>query len=186
MKNSLLTLALVLTTVGYITKAQDNNFGVGLAYGSDIKRPAIFGSYQYFFDDKIAIVPSLFLYSPRVSSYTGNTYDPVTFAPVSYKAKTSSFNWEINGDINYYFADNEVKFYGVGGLNLSGGHYKVKYNPETAYLKNSGGGSSELGLNLGVGADFKVSGNATPFFQLKYIIGNFDQLVIMAGLRFKK
>jgi outer membrane immunogenic protein len=185
MKKSILIITLIITASLYVS-AQDNNFGAGLAYGSDIKRPAIFGTYQYFVNDKLAIVPSLVFYFPKSSSYTSATFDPITFAPVSYKAKTSYFYWELNGDVNYYFTDSDVKFYGIGGLNLTTGHYNVKYTPETAYLQSVGSSNSELGLNLGVGADFSISGNATPFFQLKYIVGNFDQLVVMLGVRFKK
>jgi len=43
---------------------------------------------------------------------------------------------------------------------------------------------TELGLNLGLGANFHISNEKIlPFAELKYVISDFDQLVIFAGVK---
>ncbi|WP_226388729.1 outer membrane beta-barrel protein [Penaeicola halotolerans] len=88
--------------------------------------------------------------------------------------------WELNGNINYYFVTNEsIEFYGLGGLNYS----RISTSFDGFGFSGSAA-EGELGLNLGVGSNFNIGKNFLPFGEIKYIIGDFDQLVIQAGVKF--
>jgi outer membrane protein X len=82
--------------------------------------------------------------------------------------------WEFNGNVNYYFATGgSADFYGLAGLNLFG------------YNIDGGDGESEVGLNLGAGANFNIGKNWEPFIEAKFVIGDVDQLGLFFGGKFK-
>ncbi|WP_020527474.1 outer membrane beta-barrel protein [Flexithrix dorotheae] len=133
---------------------------------------------QYFFKDNLAGHFGINYFFPKSSTYTKSSL------------------WTMNFNVNYYFdtGDSKVKPYALGGINLA--FWKYKYDnpqfggvvidgiefdiPETE-AKSSG---TEFGLNLGGGADFDIGKSFVPFGQLKYVIGDYDQFVIMGGVRF--
>lgn len=81
--------------------------------------------------------------------------------------------WAINLNGHYIFtAENEYHIYGLGGLNLA-----------TAEPSVPGDSESELGINLGVGGEYHLE-NFSLYSELKYVIGEFDQVVIGVGARF--
>lgn len=82
--------------------------------------------------------------------------------------------WEFNANVNYYFTTaGSADFYGLAGINLFG------YNVE------GGDGASEVGLNLGAGCNFNIGKSWEPFTELKFVIGDADQLGIFFGAKFK-
>lgn len=82
--------------------------------------------------------------------------------------------WEFNVNVNYYFTKaGSADFYGLAGINLFG------YNIE------DGDGQSEVGLNLGAGANFDIGKSWQPFTELKFVIGDADQLGLFFGVKFK-
>lgn len=103
--------------------------------------------------------------------------DQINIAPsfIYYFEKNNVSWWEINGNINYIFSENSATIYGIAGLNLTG----VKV--DTGFGSAS---DSELGLNLGIGANFDAGGNLIPFAEAKYVLGNADQLSLFGGVRF--
>lgn len=84
--------------------------------------------------------------------------------------------WALNINAHYNFlAEEGMSVYGLGGLN---------YATMKVDLGQFGSASnSEAGLNLGGGAEFDVE-FANLYAELKYVLGNADQLVLGAGLRF--
>ncbi|MGH7541621.1 MAG: hypothetical protein ACRELC_11540, partial [Gemmatimonadota bacterium] len=81
--------------------------------------------------------------------------------------------WEINGNLFYRFVlrdTDAVLPYLGGGLNLS-------------HLSN-GDGDTEPGLNLGGGLRFATTSDASPFVELRGVIGDFDQFVVTIGALF--
>lgn len=82
--------------------------------------------------------------------------------------------WEFNANVNYYFTTaGSADFYGLGGINLFG------YNVE------GGDGESEVGLNLGAGCNFNIGKSWEPFTEIKFVIGDADQLGLFFGAKFK-
>ncbi len=70
-----------------------------------------------------------------------------------------------NGDVHYLmnFGDN-FGFYPFVGLNIAKG------------------GGTEVGLNLGAGAEIMIQDNMAVFGEVKYILSDFDQLVLAIGV----
>jgi len=93
-----------------------------------------------------------------------------------------NIDWfEFNANGHYKFlAEEGMSVYGLAGLNY------VSISVDIPSFNGSGGGSvsnSEIGLNLGGGAEFDVD-FANIYGELKYVLSNADQLVLSAGLRF--
>ena len=92
--------------------------------------------------------------------------DPLTF-------------YTIDANLHYGFADFSSGFaYGIGGLQIAiagveGFDLRVRNNPS----------DSDVGLNIGAGAEFKAPFGGVPV-EVKYVIGNADQLILSGGLRF--
>ena len=145
--------------------------GAGLAYGTEIESAGINLNGTYLITDNIAIAPSLIYYFPK------KLYG-------DYKMKW--FELDING--HYYFdTPGIVRPYGLAGLNFSfitvpvltfGGGMFGSFETEKET-------TTKVGLNIGGGAEFDIDAPIKPFAQLNYtLIDEFDQLVILAGVRF--
>lgn len=88
--------------------------------------------------------------------------------------------WELNANVHYDFlAEDGMKVYGLGGLNYATMSFSVDFGE----FGSASGSNSEVGLNLGGGAEFDVD-FANVYTELKYVLGNADQLALSAGLRF--
>lgn len=96
----------------------------------------------------------------------------------------------IAADLVYYFVDDPLTFYTIDA-NL---HYEIAdFSSGFAYaigglqIATAGvkgfGSDNDLGLNLGVGAEFKAGFGGIPV-EIKYVVGNADQLILSGGLRF--
>ncbi len=82
--------------------------------------------------------------------------------------------WEFNANAMYYFTKaGSADFYGLAGINL----FSAKVE--------GGDNNSEVGLNIGVGANFNIGKNWEPFTELKFVLGDADQLGLFFGARFK-
>ncbi|WP_440998821.1 outer membrane beta-barrel protein [Fodinibius sp. SL11] len=153
------TIKLALLLFGLIfayhasAQAQDFKLGGGLAYGSEVEAIGIQAGGVYNFTEKI-----------------NGAADFIIFFPDNYDW------WELNVNGHYgFYAKDNVRVYGLAGLNYA--TLKVDLGQ---FGSNS---ESELGLNLGGGAEFGID-FANLYTELKYVIGNADQLAISAGLRF--
>lgn len=105
-----------------------------------------------------------------------NINDKVSISPsfVYWFPKDPLSWWEFNANANYYFTTaGSADFYGLAGINLFG------FNVE------GGDGESEVGLNLGAGVNFNIGKNWEPFTELKFVIGDADQLGLFFGAKFK-
>jgi len=83
--------------------------------------------------------------------------------------------YEINANGHFVFTGSDGKFlaYALAGLN----YFRVS-------VLNFGGGS-EIGLNLGGGAQFMFSDSISGLLELKYVIGDADQFVAGLGVMFE-
>ena len=164
MNKSLLAgcLLLVVGLLSSPTQAQNESsgvrFGAGLVYGDQIDEAGFTINALFGIDDKLSIQPSFMYY------FTGNN---ITY-------------WELNGDLHYGFhATETVNLYAVGGLSF------VHFGFEEVIAGNRVQLDDEaLGLNIGIGSDFVIDSKLLPFAELKYTIGDYDQLVLTAGVRF--
>ena len=171
MKKIVIIWALLAITVTY-SKAQTKTVGAGLAFGTDVSQPGIIINGQYFISDALAVAPNFIFYFAEKSE--------VTFFGITTTTKASL--WEFNADVNYYFYDEAVKLYGIGGLNLS--FVSAKFESTAPNVSDTKSTDTNVGLNLGIGSDFKTSGNIIPFALMKFTISDYQQLVIAGGVRF--
>ncbi|SMO68560.1 outer membrane protein [Fodinibius sediminis] len=150
-------LLFAFNSSSYAQESSPLSIGGGIKYGSEVEAIGIQAGAQYAF-------------TPEISGHA----DFSIFFPENY-------DWwalNINGHYNF-LADEDMKVYGLAGLNYA--TLNISYD-----LGEFGSGSvssSELGLNLGGGAEFGMD-FANIFTELKYVLGNADQLALSAGLRF--
>jgi outer membrane immunogenic protein len=155
-------LLAVISIIFSVASQAQIRVGGFLGFGSEVEQAGIGINGEFVLSEKVAISPNLLFYFPKKN---GNI-------------KTSF--WELNGNLNYYFLNSEpVSVYGIAGLNVTS--IKVKYD-DNAFFDNDYS-DSEVGLNLGIGANFTV-GNVLPFSELKYTVSDFDQLVFILGVKF--
>ena len=97
--------------------------------------------------------------------------DNISVAPdfTLYFPGNSQNFWAINANGHYYFMEPSSGVYALTGLQI-------------ANLSGFGTSFTRLGLNLGGGYAHDL-GNFLPFGELKFVIGDFDQFVFNAGVR---
>jgi len=130
-------------------------------YGSDVDQWGIGGIAEFGLNDKWAISPSLLFYFAESNS--------------NYK-----YSWyEFNVNANYYFFKEGVaNLYGIGGLNYIVSKSKEKFGDENSTS------NGELGLNLGMGSNFDIGKKILPFVEMKFVLGEADQLGIFFGVKY--
>lgn len=154
MKKVLFTL-LLAGVISFSASAQ-TRVGGHLAFGSEIESFGIGAVAEFMIKENMGI-------SPSFTYFFGDEYYNM---------------WELNGNFNYYFATEGVaQFYGLAGLNFA----NVSYDDDV-YESDS---NTEMGLNLGIGSNFAISNDKIlPYAEIKYVISDYDQLVILAGIKF--
>ncbi len=156
MRKLLLTLSFV-TMIAMASQAQ-TRLGAGFGWGSEIEELGLGINGEFFVNEKISLNPGFIFFF-----VDDGPFDKQDF-------------WTFNANMNYYFAqEGSVEFYGIGGLNLS--TYSVEWNDDDD-------SNTELGINLGIGTNFVVGGSVLPYAELKYVIGDYDQLVLFFGVKF--
>lgn len=86
-----------------------------------------------------------------------------------------NFNYnEININGNYFFLTDELRPYALLGINRTTISATL---PFFGTMRNS-----EWGINLGAGTQYTLNDNLSLFGEARYIISEFDQLVISAGV----
>ncbi|MCB9081659.1 MAG: outer membrane beta-barrel protein [Lewinellaceae bacterium] len=83
--------------------------------------------------------------------------------------------WEFNVNGHYIFADSgQLKTYAFAGLNFT--HVTVDLG------QFGSAGNTDTGVNLGAGAQLKLSDKISGLGEVKYVLGGGDQLVLSAGV----
>lgn len=142
----------------------EQNIGVGVVYGAEIERLGLQLSYFYFITAALAIGGDLTFFLPESVSFGG--------------IKTTASFYTLNVVAHYMLYTSLVmRAYALGGLNYAIFRVKTKGNGF-----NESGSSSEIGLNIGGGIEYALAVGFL-FAELKYILGDADQLVIAAGYR---
>ncbi len=137
------------------TKMAIDESGEKMGFGINIRG-------DYAFNDKLSLAPGFTFILPSSADVTVPGFG-------SWEAKFSA--WQLNADVHYILTgDESFSIYGLGGLVLKNGTAKVEG------ISNS---ESEIGLNLGAGANF----GGMFFGELKYDT-TFEQIGITVGVLF--
>lgn len=163
MKKLILCTFVLLMTQGILKAQQDNNIGLMFGYGSEIEQPGIGVIGEFAIVENLTISPNFLFFFPEKFSYI----------------KTNV--WELNGNLNYYFFNNDrMGAYGLGGINYT------QISVKADYLGISESDSEgKIGANIGGGFKFHLSERFAPFAEVKYVISDFDQVVAMIGMKYK-
>lgn len=149
-----LTALLLLFGLGTAAQAQ-TSLGIGLCYGSKIKKPGLDARVIHGF-------------SPTLRGALDFEY---------FFTESGHTFWTLDGNAHYIFYEQRrqgQRLYGLFGL---------QYAQESVDLGFTTASNSEIGLNLGIGGELRLDFGAA-FGELKLVLGNYDQLVLLAGLRF--
>lgn len=162
MKKRTLLFFIVGVSVAGISKLNAQfRVGGGLVYGTEIENIGINANGEYKFNDQWAVAPGLTYFLPKDIGGLDYTW------------------FEFNANARYYFDATSVEPYVLGGLNFAS--LSIDYPDFYGYGNTSG---TEVGLNLGGGVNFDIGSNVSPYGELRYVIGEADQLVIGGGVRF--
>ncbi len=160
-----LSILFFVLIVSFTTSYSQSIIGGGLALGSNsgaynVGAPGLFLQGEFYVNDKWSFSPDAIIYV------------------VSNRVNESRGFWEVNANANYYvYEDWELSFYGIAGLNLSTASYKLDgFGRRT---------NSELGLNVGAGVNWDIQQNFTPFSEVKFTLGNYDQAVFKVGIKYQ-
>ena len=172
MKKIIFITVLLLGTM--ISQAQIK-LGGKVAYGSEIESIGIGAKGVYELNDQWDLSGELVYFFGDDESRGG------------FEVERSLFT--INADAHYNFDINvdQLGVYALGGLNIA--FWEVTTStPSIPSLGVPGGESevdgSEVGLNLGGGAIYELQENISLFSELKFVVGDFDQVVFSAGVLF--
>ncbi len=160
MKKLITFFALMVVLVSGV-KAQNFLVGGGLVYGTDVERWAFDMRGDFRINQNWAIVPNINFFFPQTNN--------------NYKSGANA----INIDGHYIHAlSNEAHIYPLFGLNFSTRY--SKHTPTDTRDKRT-----ELGVNLGGGFEYFFSSKVAGIFELKYVLGDFDQGVLGFGILYR-
>lgn len=170
-KLSISILAVFISVISFNTsQAQFVKAGVGLMYGSEIEKIGLRVDGVYQINDEFRAVADLGIFMPDKTDLGGGDEVTITW-------------WEFNANANYIFLSDEesgLTAYALGGLNFTTLRWSYSGDNSGMFNDNS---ETEFGLNIGAGAEYNLD-FADLFGELKFVIGDADQLNIGIGLRF--
>ncbi len=155
----ILALGLFFSVSGY----SQLSLGGGLAYGTEVDQLGLFvrGGFNLTEKFRVNLTP-IFYFS-----------DNLDIAGIEIK----STGFSLAGEANYMIIDDtNLNVYALGGLSWD----SVTVSTDLAGVDDES--DSELGINLGGGIEFGSEGGISPFAEVKYTIGGFDQLVLQGGV----
>jgi outer membrane immunogenic protein len=160
------TLATLTATVALALSANDAlaepRVGAALVYATDIEEVGLQLNGYYGLGD---VLPGLRV-GAEFSYYFAE--DPLTF-------------WTLDLNGQYRFIEpGPFGAYGIAGLDIAHAAVDLDLGP----LGDASSSSTEIGLNLGIGAEYAVTENVEIYAEVKYVISELDQAVLAIGGRY--
>lgn len=139
------------------TQQQDDTrpfqVGAGLIYGSEVEELGFQVNINYPVLQNVELAPDISIYFADNEQGIDNY-------------------WELNINGHYFLAaDDEYNVYGLAGLNIT--------TVSPAFTDDS---ETEAGINVGIGTEYYLD-FLSIYGELKYVLSDFDQLVLGAGAR---
>jgi outer membrane immunogenic protein len=136
--------------------------GAALLYGTEVEEAGLQLNGYYGLGD---VLPGLRVGAEFNYFFVG---DPVTF-------------WTIDLNGQYRFIEpGPFGAYAIAGLDIA----HVAVDVDLGSLGDSSTSDTNIGLNLGIGAEYAVVENVEIFAEVKYVIGEADQAVFALGGRY--
>jgi len=163
-KNLLMYAAILL--FGLQTQAQIA-LGGGLAYNEKVSGPGITLKAEFNITEQIAIAP-------------GGTY---FFGNSLYGYNQNILAVDVNAHYFFNIIDDKLKIYPLLGVNYSNyktGAYYYGYYYDTYEVSDNA-----FGANIGAGGKWAFSEKLSVYLEPKYIVSDYEQIVVNAGILFK-
>jgi len=157
-----LFVILFFMTICLVLSHAQIELGGGLAFGTEIENLGIQARGRISLDENFKIVPNLTYFFTDDNELFDTNY------------------FSIDGDVHYVFDLESVELYPLAGINI--GIVRVEYDGPGSSNIDSDDSDTELGLNIGGGALYQINDQLTGFGELKFVISDFDQAVITAGV----
>ncbi len=162
MKKIQILLGIALLS-SFAVSAQQIGLRGGFAYTTEIEKLGLNLGGQYSINPEIDLSAGFTFFTGESTSIFGTTI------------KSNFWMFDIDGHYNFN-VENDFTIYPLVGLNFTTASVKIGDNRDS---------TTELGLNIGGGAKYALTDALDAFFELKYIIGDFDQGVIGLGVVYK-
>jgi hypothetical protein len=173
-RHFLLAFFLIIVT-STSTGAQFTRIGGGLTFSPGIDNftyktgnPGFNARGVFDLADRFWAVPSLTFYVPK--NHT-----------TSQGEKQTTWFFAFDGDITFTMAtEKTLLFYALGGFNIT--NLYSSFDSDNPELENS----YEVlpGLNIGTGIEMIVGDDINAFTQIKYVVGEYQHLVISIGVHY--
>lgn len=142
----------------------EQSIGGGIIYGSEIEKLGLQLMYYYFMTTSIALGGDISFFFPEKTEFIGSSFTQTLIT--------------LNVVAHYVLYTSVImRAYALAGLNYA--LFRFKSEGEGFSGSDS---SSELGLNIGGGIEYALA-SGFLFLELKYILSEFDQLVLAVGYR---
>ena len=165
MKKLLLLFAFIsFSALGYAQL----NAGLAFIYGSEIEQFGIAakGQYNGIAENIDGSVGLHFFFPDKVSGFGG-------------EVKSSLFTINLDGHYNVE-AGESFDVFGLAGLNIAS--ITVKVDSSNPFIGSGKESDTKIGLNIGGGASTAINEKLKGFGEIKYVISDFDQLVVAFGV----
>ena len=140
-------------------RTQEIRLGGGLIYGSQIQNVGLNFRGDVKFNQQWSITPHFSWFFNKTDNFITNKWNA------------------LNIDGHYYFKIDPMWFvYPVFGVNLATVAEKVN----SITFSNS-----EVGVNLGIGTEYFFDRRLSGFGEIKYVVSDADQLVVVFGVLFR-
>jgi outer membrane protein X len=154
----------------------DMALGVNLALGSGdgVTNYGIGAKFQYNITEPVRLESAFTYFFPKTYGIEGIA-----------ESKLNMWDISINGQ--YLFSLNEtLTVYPLAGLGILGTSASAEINIGEGIEYESGASSTDFGLNVGGGIDFKLTEKLVLNGQVKYMIaGDWSRPIVSAGLTYK-
>ncbi len=151
--------AIALLSVFFSTESNAQfELGGGLVFGTDVEELGITVDGNYYFDENWSISPNFTIFFAE---------DPINF-----------FTINVDGRYNFEVGPSPTIVYPLGGLNLA-----IVSVEDTGFGDDDS--DTELGINLGGGVNHFFNSNFGILGELKFVIGDADQIVLTGGVVYR-
>jgi opacity protein-like surface antigen len=179
-----LLFTVIIAFTMYSNSHAQINVGGGLVYGGGV----FDGAGADDINNHLGLtVDGYYTVTPEIRAGAGFTF----YFPQKYEenfnggsGEVKATVWEFNINGNYIFLQNEgLDLYGIAGINITGVSQESS-SSGGGMTFNQSSSDSELGLNIGAGAEYDMD-FGDLFGELKFggIGGDADQVVLSAGVR---
>ncbi len=141
--------------------------GGGLGYNEKISGPGITAKAEFNITDEITV-------SPGITYFFGNNL---------YGFNQNTLAVDANAHYFFPILENKLKIYPLLGVNYS--NYKSGASYYSYYYETYEVSDSAFGVNIGAGGRWQFSEKLSVYLEPKYVVSDYEQVIVNAGILFQ-